>query len=146
MLPHGRQETRKEDYPRCRRRKSKKMQERTKSCTTAHGVHKTGNCICVHTPQSPLLVQIYMPPCMLITTYHYQNVIFSRVHATLQPTLSVCRSVGPSVTLRFFFVVLHHITAFAHLHVTKVDVYPALLLPLSHFARWTTWRPRIFLK
>ena len=37
--------------------------------------------------------------------------IFSRVHATLQPTLSVCRSVGPLVTLSFSlpsYVILSH--------------------------------------
>ena len=44
--------------------------------------------------------------------------IFSRVHATLQPALSLCRSVTPSI----FFA------APAHPHATKVAVYPALLL------------------
>ena len=45
--------------------------------------------------------------------------LFSRVHATLWPTLSVCRSVGPSVgpsvTLSFFspfYVVLSHFKSF----------------------------------
>ena len=53
--------------------------------------------------------------------------IFSRVHATLQPALSVCRSVGWSVRpsrLAFF-------AAPAHPHATKVAVYPALLIKLS---------------
>ena len=41
--------------------------------------------------------------------------IFSRVHATLQPTLSVCRSVGLLVTLSFFsssYAILSHFKSF----------------------------------
>ena len=41
--------------------------------------------------------------------------VFSRVHATLQPTLSVCRSVGLSVTLSFFspfYVIISHFKLF----------------------------------
>ena len=48
-----------------------------------------------------------------------RHFLFSRVHATLQPTLSVCRSVGrsvgPSVTLCFFssfYVILGYFTSF----------------------------------
>ena len=53
--------------------------------------------------------------------------IFSRVHATLQPALSVCLLVSLSVTLRFFATP-------ARPHVTKVAVYPALLLaPVGKF-------------
>ena len=52
------------------------------------------------------------------------NIFFSRVHATLQPALSVglsVRRVGRSVRNAFF-------NAPAHPHATKVAVYPALLL------------------
>ena len=40
--------------------------------------------------------------------------IFSRVHATLQPALSVCRSVGRSVgrSRLAFFVILRHFKSF----------------------------------
>ena len=63
----------------------------------------------------------------------------SRVHATLQPALSVSRSVGRLVgdTLLFFMILLPHgscpnglVTsnmAPAHPHATSVAVYPAWL-------------------
>ena len=62
---------------------------------------------------------------------------FSRVHATLQPALSVGLSVRPSVTLCFFGVywrfcscpttwLVYFNTAPAHPRATRVAVYPAL--------------------
>ena len=65
---------------------------------------------------------------------------FSRMHATLQPAMSVSRSVGASVTVCFSGIygpslkycscpnvwVSIFITASAHPHMTSVAVYPAL--------------------
>ena len=48
--------------------------------------------------------------------------VFSRVHATLQPTLSVCRSVCLSVRNTLLF------TAPAHPHATSARVYGLVLL------------------
>ena len=52
----------------------------------------------------------------LETVFIYAHTLFSRVHATLWPTLSVGRSVGPSETLSFF-------AAPAHPHATSARVY-----------------------
>ena len=77
--------------------------------------------------------------------------LFSRVHATLQPAMSVGRSVGPSVRpsvrISFFGVtggfcvtapaqmlgLTFFITAPAHPHTTSVAVYPALYFLLFHY-------------
>ena len=80
----------------------------------------------------------------------HSSLVFSRVHATLQPALSVGRSVGWSVgrsvghTLLFFMILFlwPHCScpnglvtsnmAPAHPHATSVAVYPALLIEQSH--------------
>ena len=57
--------------------------------------------------------------CVVFPLLRNFNFVFSRVHVTLQPTLSVCRmvgrSVGRSVTLSFFspfYVILSHFKSF----------------------------------
>ena len=59
-------------------------------------------------------------------------------YATLHPALSVCQSVGPSVTLYFLGFWPHcscpndlvtSITAPAHPHATRVAMYPSLFVP-----------------
>ena len=84
--------------------------------------------------------------------------IFSRVHATLQPALSVGRSVGWSVgrsNFTFFMILLlwPHCScpnslvtsnmALAHLHATSVAVYPALFS--HHFSYIASQELRPFL-
>ena len=74
--------------------------------------------------------------------FYYEGVntyVFSRVHATLYPALSIGRSVSQSVTLHFFMIFIFGpycscpnglVTsnmAQAHPHATSVAVYPALL-------------------
>ena len=61
-----------------------------------------------------------------------QTEVFSRVHATVQPALSVCRSSHQTT----YFTILaltgvFCIAAPAHQHVTWVAVYPALFLKYS---------------
>ena len=61
--------------------------------------------------------------------------IFSRMHATLQPALSVGRLVGPYFTFFYYFIFLTSLNGLvtsniapAHPHTTWVAVYPALFL------------------
>ena len=84
--------------------------------------------------------------------------LFSRVHATLQPALSVCQSVGLLVTFYFFFTILFfwpHCScpdglvtsnmAPAHPHATSVAVYPALFFQDEEtifFMREKRWKHR----